>query len=52
MEKNELEQKLEMGRHSLAHVLAKAVLRLYPKTMLTIGPVIENGLYYDFDLQG
>lgn len=50
MEKNELEQKLEMGRHSLAHVLAKAVLKLYPSAKLTIGPVVDNGFYYDFDL--
>jgi threonyl-tRNA synthetase len=36
-------------RHSTAHVLAAAVLELYPKTKLTIGPAIENGFYYDFD---
>ena len=39
-----------MGRHSLAHVLAKAVLKLYPSAKLTIGPVVDNGFYYDFDL--
>ncbi len=37
-------------RHSLAHILAMAVLKQYPKTKLGIGPVIENGFYYDFDL--
>lgn len=37
-------------RHSLAHVLAMAVLKKFPKAKLGIGPVIENGFYYDFDL--
>ena len=37
-------------RHSTAHLLAAAVLRLWPETKLTIGPAIENGFYYDFDL--
>lgn len=36
-------------RHSAAHLLAAAVLKLYPDTKLTIGPAIENGFYYDFD---
>ena len=36
-------------RHSLAHLLAAAVLNLYPDTKLTIGPAIENGFYYDFE---
>lgn len=40
---------LEYIRHSTAHLLAAAVLKLYPKTKLTIGPAIENGFYYDFD---
>ncbi|MBI4991608.1 MAG: threonine--tRNA ligase [Candidatus Harrisonbacteria bacterium] len=39
---------LEEIRHSLAHLLAAAVLKKYPKTKLGIGPVIENGFYYDF----
>lgn len=39
---------LEYMRHSLAHVLAAAVQKLYPKVELGIGPVIENGFYYDF----
>lgn len=37
-------------RHSTSHVLAQAVLALYPGTRLGIGPTIENGFYYDFDL--
>ena len=37
-------------RHSAAHVLAKAVQRLYPGSKLGIGPVIENGFYYDIDI--
>ena len=36
--------------HTTSHILAQAVKRLYPKTKLTIGPAIENGFYYDFDL--
>ena len=46
-EKNE---KLEMYRHSMAHVLAKALTKLYPDVKLTIGPAINNGFYYDIDL--
>jgi len=41
---------LELGRHSLAHVLAKAVTELFDNVKLAIGPAIENGFYYDFDL--
>ncbi len=37
-------------RHSAAHVMAQAVLELYPEARLAIGPPIENGFYYDFDL--
>jgi threonyl-tRNA synthetase len=39
---------LEVIRHSTAHLLAQAVERLYPECQVTIGPVIENGFYYDF----
>src|SRR3989338_5833583 len=39
---------LEYIRHSLAHLLAAAVLKKGPDTKLGIGPVIENGFYYDF----
>ncbi len=42
------EKKLFEIRHSLAHVLAQAVLKLWPKTQITIGPPIETGCYYDF----
>lgn len=41
---------LEILRHSTAHVMAQAVKRLYPEAKLAIGPAIENGFYYDFDL--
>lgn len=40
----------EKLNHSASHVLAQAVLALYPKAKLGIGPAIENGFYYDFDL--
>ena len=43
------ETSLEVIRHSAAHVLAQAVQALWPKTQVTIGPVIEDGFYYDFD---
>ncbi len=39
---------LEILRHSTAHLLAQAVQRLFPGAQVTIGPVIENGFYYDF----
>jgi threonyl-tRNA synthetase len=39
---------IESIRHSLSHILAQAILELYPKTKLGIGPAIENGFYYDF----
>jgi threonyl-tRNA synthetase len=39
---------LEILRHSTAHLLAQAVQRLYPQAQVTIGPVIDNGFYYDF----
>src|SRR5438105_4533765 len=42
-------ESLEIYRHSTAHLLAAAVLELYPETKLGIGPPIENGFYYDFD---
>lgn len=45
-----LSSDLEVMRHSAAHILAKAVQRLYPGSKLGIGPVIENGFYYDIDL--
>ncbi|MFO1175983.1 MAG: threonine--tRNA ligase [Paracoccaceae bacterium] len=42
-------QALELIRHDLAHVMARAVQTLWPEVKVTIGPVIENGWYYDFD---
>jgi threonyl-tRNA synthetase len=41
---------LDILRHSTAHVMAKAVQRLYPGSKLAIGPTIENGFYYDIDI--
>jgi len=43
-------QKIETIRHSLAHLMAHTVQELYPGTKFGIGPAIENGFYYDFDL--
>ena len=43
------EKGLEITRHSAAHIMAQAVQRLFPGTKVTIGPVIENGFFYDFD---
>ena len=42
---------LEIMRHSAAHVMAQAVLRVYKNAKLTIGPVIEDGFYYDIDME-
>jgi len=42
------ETKLELIRHDAAHVMAMSVQELYPETKVTIGPVIENGFFYDF----
>ena len=42
------EEGVEVIRHSTAHLLAQAVKRLFPSAQVTIGPVIENGFYYDF----
>ena len=43
------EESLSVIRHSSAHVMAQAVQELWPEIKVTIGPVIENGFYYDFD---
>ena len=45
---NKDKEGLDVIRHDAAHVLAMAVQELFPKTQVTIGPVIENGFYYDF----
>lgn len=47
--KNE-ENNLYAMRHSLAHIMAAAITRLYPKVKLGVGPVVDNGFYYDIDL--
>ena len=45
------EEGLEVIRHSCAHLMANAVQNLFPEAQVTIGPVIENGFYYDFAYQ-
>ncbi len=45
------EKAIEVMRHSLSHIMAQAVQRIYPNAKLAIGPYIENGFYYDFDLE-
>ncbi len=45
-----MSKNLEQIRHSLSHIMAMAVLKKYPEARLGIGPVIENGFYYDFIL--
>ncbi len=49
-EAQQSEDKLYKIRHSLAHVMAQAVLQLRPKAKLAFGPPVEHGFYYDFDL--
>lgn len=44
-------EQLQNQRHSLAHLLAKAVLKLYPDTLPTIGPATDTGFYYDFEFK-
>lgn len=46
----EKKSNIETVRHSLSHVLAMAVLEMFPEAKLAIGPAIDNGFYYDFDL--
>lgn len=48
MEKNE--ETLRVLRHSTSHVMAQAVQKLFPSAKLAIGPAVDNGFYYDFDL--
>ena len=47
-----MNQNLEHKRHTLAHLLAAAVVELYPHAKLTLGPAIDNGFYYDIDFSG
>ena len=49
--KSNTEASLGLLRHTTAHVLAEAVQSLFPEARVTIGPVIENGFYYDFDFE-
>jgi len=49
-EKNNHDEQLYRLRHSTAHVMAEAVLEMFPEGKLAFGPPIENGFYYDFDL--
>ena len=44
-----VDEQLQTVRHSCAHVMAEAILKLFPGTKIAIGPAIENGFYYDFD---
>lgn len=44
------QEKLHIMRHSMAHIMAAAILRLWPEAKFGVGPVIENGFYYDIDL--
>lgn len=48
--KNAPDDALALIRHSAAHVMAEALIRLYPQTKLVYGPTVENGFYYDIDL--
>ncbi len=48
--KEDMDQKLAKVRHSMSHVMAEAVLQLFPTAQIAIGPAIDNGFYYDFDL--
>ena len=50
LEKSENAEKLDMMRHSAAHVMAEAVQSMFPDAKFGIGPTIEDGFYYDFDL--
>ncbi len=48
---NKSDEALPLLRHSTAHLLAQAVKQLFPKAQVSIGPVIEDGFYYDFDYE-
>ncbi len=48
--KNDPQTSLELIRHSCAHVMAEAICQLYPDAKLVYGPTVENGFYYDIDL--
>ncbi|MCA9334387.1 threonine--tRNA ligase, partial [Candidatus Saccharibacteria bacterium] len=44
------QDKLHAMRHSLAHIMASAIQQLWPEAKFGVGPVVENGFYYDVDL--
>jgi len=48
--KEDVDNRLERVRHSMSHVMAEAVLQMFPSAQIAIGPAIDNGFYYDFDL--
>lgn len=50
MAKQVMDERLHKIRHSMAHVMAEAVLQMFPDAQIAIGPAIEHGFYYDFDL--
>jgi threonyl-tRNA synthetase len=52
MSDKDREQQLHAMRHSLAHIMATAIQRLWPDVKLGVGPVVENGFYYDVDIDG
>lgn len=52
LSQKEINEKLHTLRHSCSHIMAQAVQTLYPQAKLAIGPAIENGFYYDFDIEG
>ena len=45
------EMDLNVLRHTASHIMAQAIKRLYPQAKLAIGPFIENGFYYDIDVE-
>jgi threonyl-tRNA synthetase len=49
-EKLSADEKLKLMRHSMAHVMAEAVLEMFPTAQIAIGPAIDTGFYYDFEL--
>ncbi|NLV84634.1 MAG: threonine--tRNA ligase [Spirochaetales bacterium] len=49
-QENKIDEQLHKVRHSMSHVMAEAVLQMFPEAQIAIGPAIDNGFYYDFDL--
>ena len=46
-----MEKKIKLIRHSLSHIMANAVKDIFKDVKFAIGPIIENGFYYDFDMK-